>query len=162
MLGGLAVLNESGVMIAIDRPLFRDTAWFIGKTFWQNTRDQEARRQSQQAFCWAMTYGEQLTTLIHSGGLLPTSQFQVRFERISASPRIVLMRFRPYVPDTLSDAERRIADSIATDEKPREFCKRHGISPKTYDVHRTHIFRKLGIHGPAALALWHAELKRWV
>jgi DNA-binding NarL/FixJ family response regulator len=61
----------------------------------------------------------------------------------------------------LSPAERRVLQRIAGGLTSAEIGQALGISPKTVENHRTHICRKLGLHGPQALlrfALEHRTL----
>jgi DNA-binding NarL/FixJ family response regulator len=61
----------------------------------------------------------------------------------------------------LSPAERRVLQRIAGGLTSAEIGQALGISPKTVENHRTHICRKLGVHGPQALlrfALEHRTL----
>jgi DNA-binding NarL/FixJ family response regulator len=61
----------------------------------------------------------------------------------------------------LTTAERRVLRFIAQDRTSTGIAAELGISPKTVENHRSHICRKLGLHGPQALlrfALGHKSL----
>ncbi|MDP3909910.1 MAG: response regulator transcription factor [Gemmatimonadales bacterium] len=61
----------------------------------------------------------------------------------------------------LTAAERRVLRFIAQDRTSTGIAQELGISPKTVENHRSHICRKLGLHGPQALlrfALGHKSL----
>lgn len=61
----------------------------------------------------------------------------------------------------LTSAERRVLRFIAQDQTSTGIAAELGISPKTVENHRSHICRKLGLHGPQALlrfALGHKSL----
>ena len=61
----------------------------------------------------------------------------------------------------LTTAERRVLHFIAQDQTSTGIAAALGISPKTVENHRSHICRKLGLHGPQALlrfALGHKSL----
>ena len=61
----------------------------------------------------------------------------------------------------LTTAERRVLRFITQDQTSTGIAAELGISPKTVENHRSHICRKLGLHGPQALlrfALGHKTL----
>ena len=63
--------------------------------------------------------------------------------------------------ERLTPAERRVLQRIAQGGTSSEIAATLGISAKTVENHRTHICRKLGLHGPQALlrfALEHRSL----
>jgi DNA-binding CsgD family transcriptional regulator len=47
--------------------------------------------------------------------------------------------------DLLTPREREVVELLMTARKPRLLAVELGISPKTLDIHRANIFRKLGI-----------------
>lgn len=59
----------------------------------------------------------------------------------------------------LTPAERRVLGLIARDLTSTSIASRLGLSPKTVENHRSHICRKLGLHGPQALLRFVLEHK---
>jgi DNA-binding CsgD family transcriptional regulator len=58
----------------------------------------------------------------------------------------------PSVLDTLTAAERLVAERVATGLTSRKIAEELFVSPRTVDAHLTHIYRKLDINTRARLA----------
>ena len=55
---------------------------------------------------------------------------------------------------TLTPRETEVATALANGQTVREVAAALGISPKTVDVHKTNLMKKLDIHNRATLTLW--------
>jgi DNA-binding NarL/FixJ family response regulator len=62
-------------------------------------------------------------------------------------------------PAGLTPAEQRVLRLIAQGQTSAAIAEALGISPKTVENHRSHICRKLGLHGPQALLRFALEHK---
>lgn len=51
----------------------------------------------------------------------------------------------------LTAQERRVADAVAEGLSNKEVARRLFLSPRTVEIHLTHVYRKLGVSGRAAL-----------
>jgi len=85
---------------------------------------------------------------------------------ISAALSSELLDRQAHLPKTelasladLTRAERRVLELIARDHTSASIAQLLGLSPKTVENHRSHICRKLGLHGPQALLRFVLEHK---
>jgi DNA-binding NarL/FixJ family response regulator len=59
---------------------------------------------------------------------------------------------RDDVSGALTAQERRVAEAVAEGLSNAQVARRLYLSPRTVEVHLTHAYRKLGVHGRVALA----------
>jgi two-component system response regulator FixJ len=72
-----------------------------------------------------------------------------RLKRILSERHEISPRF-----DTLTPREVEVLDHIVAGEKPRNIAAELGISPKTLDIHRANIMRKIRTRTVAELVRW--------
>lgn len=159
-LGGIAILDEVGRIIYIDRPPFKPASHFTGKACWDFVANADEAQKLQQSFATAVTFGTPINLAVCSGQSLLTAVFRLNLQRIQGT-RDIAVRFAHHEPDTLTDTERLVAQLIAADLKPREICEHMNFSLWTFETHRSRILRKLKVNGIAGITLWCAEQERW-
>ena len=110
-------------------------------------------------WAWAAHHGPSATIRVTSGLVVDATAQQIRVgsHAIGALIHLTIHRERPTVPGrsssppprfglaSLTDAERGVAEQVATGQTNRQVGAALCLSPHTIDAHLRHIYTKLGI-----------------
>lgn len=161
MLGGTMILDDTGVIVWIERPFEKPASFYIGKQAWDFSLDESSRLRAQEMFAWTLTMGTHTQTFGVSGSGVSEQNFRYDFQRIGTRERFVICRFALHRSPNLTPTEEKIVRLLVRDMQQAEIGHALGISANTVQSHRRNILRKVGVRGIAGLVRWHEERLRW-